>query len=144
MYRVLSLRENLLFFLLLSFFSIFVFSIPSKVVIIVIEFMFLDIILFWVFLRAHCSPCLAARAKMSLSRAQNIFMPANINSIVLLSKLTKFPSETRTSVHHTIFSVIFTVYLYVQMLNSHLIISNEQVLCVCLFKRSRKVTYGDK
>ena len=28
--------------------------------------------------------CLAARAKMSLSRAQNIFMPANINSIVVL------------------------------------------------------------
>ena len=27
---------------------------------------------------------LAARAKMSLSRAQNIFMPANINSIVIL------------------------------------------------------------
>ena len=25
-----------------------------------------------------------ARAKMSLSRAQNIFMPANINSIVIL------------------------------------------------------------
>ena len=30
------------------------------------------------------SPRLAARAKMSLSRAQNIFMPANINSIVIL------------------------------------------------------------
>ena len=27
--------------------------------------------------------CLAAQAKMSLSRAQNIFMPANINSIVI-------------------------------------------------------------
>ena len=27
---------------------------------------------------------LEARAKMSLSRAQNIFMPANINSIVIL------------------------------------------------------------
>ena len=27
---------------------------------------------------------LAARAKMSLSRAQNIFMPANIDSIVIL------------------------------------------------------------
>ena len=28
-------------------------------------------------------PRLAARAKMSLSRAQNVFMPANINSIVI-------------------------------------------------------------
>ena len=34
--------------------------------------------------QAHFSPRLAARAKMSLSRAQNIFMPANINSIVIL------------------------------------------------------------
>ena len=35
--------------------------------------------------QTHFSPCLAARAKMSLSRAQNIFMPANINSIVIFS-----------------------------------------------------------
>ena len=36
--------------------------------------------------RTHFSPRLAARAKMSLSRAQNIFMPANINSIVILNE----------------------------------------------------------
>ena len=41
---------------------------PSKVILIVIEFMVLG---------------LAARAKMSLSRAQNVFMPANIKSIVI-------------------------------------------------------------
>ena len=35
-------------------------------------------------LRAHFNPRLTARAKVSLSRAHNIFMPANINSIVLL------------------------------------------------------------
>ena len=35
--------------------------------------------------QTHFSPCLAARAKMSLSRAQNIFMPKNINSIVIFS-----------------------------------------------------------
>ena len=57
---------------------------PSKVIIIVIEFMFLGINIFWAFLRAHFNPCLTARAKMSLSRAENMFMPANINSIVLL------------------------------------------------------------
>ena len=34
--------------------------------------------------QAHFRPRLAARAKMSPSRAQNIFMPANINSIVIL------------------------------------------------------------
>ena len=35
--------------------------------------------------QTHFSTRLAARAKMSLSRAQNIFMPAKINSIVIFS-----------------------------------------------------------
>ena len=56
---------------------------PSKVIIIVTEFMFLGINIFWALLRAHFNPRLTARAKMTLSRAQNMFMPANINSIVL-------------------------------------------------------------
>ena len=47
--------------------------------------MSLGINIFWALLRAHFNPRLTARAKMSLSRAQNKFMPANINSIVLLS-----------------------------------------------------------
>ena len=33
--------------------------------------------------RTHFSPSLAARAKMSLRRAQNIFIPKNINSITI-------------------------------------------------------------
>ena len=45
--------------------------------------MFLGTNMFWAILRAHFNPRLTARAKMSLSRAQNIFMPANVNSIVL-------------------------------------------------------------
>ena len=57
---------------------------PSKVIIIVIEFMFLGINIFWALLRAHFNPHLMSRAKMSLSKAQNMFMPAKINSIVLL------------------------------------------------------------
>ena len=56
---------------------------PSKVITIVIEFMFLGINIFWALLRAHFNPRLTARAKMSLSRAQNIFMSTNINSIVI-------------------------------------------------------------
>ena len=48
---------------------------PSKVTIIIIVFMFLGLNIFRALLRAHFSPRLAARAKMSLSRAQNIFMP---------------------------------------------------------------------
>ena len=57
---------------------------PSKVIILVIEFMFLGINIFWALLRAHFNPRLTDRAKMNLRRAQNIFMPANINSVVLL------------------------------------------------------------
>ena len=39
---------------------------------------------FWTLLRAHFNPCLGAWTKTSLRRAQNIFMLANINSIVFL------------------------------------------------------------
>ena len=46
--------------------------------------MSLGINIFWAILRAHFNPRLVARAKMSPSRAQNIFMPKNINSIVIL------------------------------------------------------------
>ena len=36
---------------------------------------------------AHFNPRLTALAKMSLSRAQNIFMPKNINSIAIIITL---------------------------------------------------------
>ena len=68
-------------------FSVFISSMPSKVIIIIIVFMFLSLNIFRALLRAHFSPRLAARAKMSLSRAQNIFMPANINSIIIVNEL---------------------------------------------------------
>ena len=55
-------------------------------IIIVIKFMFLGINIFWALLRAHFNPRLTARAKMNLSRAQNIFMPAN-SVVVLVSSL---------------------------------------------------------
>jgi len=55
--------------------------------IIVIEFMFLGPS------QAHFSP--AARAKMSLSRAQYMFMPANINSIVLLAAFVHVHQNTQ-------------------------------------------------
>ena len=54
-----------------------------KVIIIVIELMFLGINMFLALLRAHFNPRYA-RPKMILSRAKNIFMPANVNSIVIL------------------------------------------------------------
>ena len=54
-----------------------------KVIIIVIELMFLGINMFLALLRAHFNPHYAW-AKMILSRAKNIFMPANVNSIVIL------------------------------------------------------------
>ena len=58
---------------------------PSKVILIAIEFMFLGIIIYVLGpSQTHFSPRLGAQAKMSLSRAQNIFLPKNINSIVTL------------------------------------------------------------
>ena len=44
-------EKNILQSVLLSFFSVFIFSMPSKVILIVIEFMFLGINMFWVRLR---------------------------------------------------------------------------------------------
>ena len=55
-----------------------------KIIIIVIELMFLAINMFLALLGPYFNPRYA-RAKMSLSRAKNIFMPANINSIVILT-----------------------------------------------------------
>ena len=75
---------NILRTILLPFLSVFNFSMPSKVIIIVIEFMFLGINIFSTLPRVHFNPRLTARAKISLSRAQNIFIAANINSIVLM------------------------------------------------------------
>ena len=49
---------------------------PSEIIIIVIELLFLGVSMFLALLRTHL--------KMSLSRAKNIFTPANINSIVIL------------------------------------------------------------
>ena len=47
--------------------------------------MSLGINLFWALLRAHFNPRLRAQAKMSLSQAQYISLPLDINSIVLLT-----------------------------------------------------------
>ena len=51
----------------------------------VVELMFLAINMFLALLRAHFNPRYA-RAKMILSRAKNIFMPANVNSVVILPR----------------------------------------------------------
>ena len=57
--------------------TVFIFSMPSKVIIvIVIKFMFLDINMFRARRRAHFNPRAAARAIM------NIFMHGNIKSII--------------------------------------------------------------
>ena len=49
--------------------------------------MFLGKNTFWALLSAHFNPRLMAQAKISLSKAQNIFTPTNINSIVLFDGL---------------------------------------------------------
>ena len=54
-----------------------------KVIIIVIELMFLGVnMFFFAFLRAHFNPRYTW-AKMILSRAKNIFMPVNVNFIII-------------------------------------------------------------
>ena len=42
------------------------------------QLLFLGMNMFWTLLTARFNPRLTARAKMSVSQAQNIFMPANI------------------------------------------------------------------
>ena len=49
---------------------------PSEIIIIIIELMFLGVNMFFALLRTHFS--------LSLSRAKNIFTPANFNSIAIL------------------------------------------------------------
>ena len=68
-------------------------------IIIVIEFMFLGINIFWALLRAYFNPSLLARAKMSLSQAQNIFMPVSINSIILLNKGMPVNKQQNNIIH---------------------------------------------
>ena len=63
--------------------SVFISSVPSKVIITVIQFMSLGLIIFRALLRAHFAPRPKSRAKVSRSQAQNIVMPANIDPIVL-------------------------------------------------------------
>ena len=59
-------------------------KIPSKVIITVIQFGLLVINIFWALLRPHFSPRLTAGAKITLSRAQNKFIPGDVNSTVSL------------------------------------------------------------
>ena len=74
---------NIVQTVLLPFLSAFSFSMPSKVMILVIQSMFLGVNIFSTLPRAHFNPRLTARAKISLSQAQNIFMPANINFLIM-------------------------------------------------------------
>ena len=78
-----QLAERRLFDCLQSILIFLCRILPFKLIIIVIQLMFLGINMFLALLKLIFSPR-CARAKMSLSRAKNIFMPANINSIVIL------------------------------------------------------------
>ena len=70
--------------------------------------MFLGINIFW--------------AQMSLSRAQNIFMPANINSIVILYKICSNEVHTSSSRCH---KVSYAIHLHISLrmsINYHYLI----------------------
>ena len=49
--------------------------------------------IFWTSLRAPFNPCVMAQDKMSLSQTQKIFMPMNINSMVLVSIVFRFQQQ---------------------------------------------------
>ena len=66
-------------------FSFFIFSMPAKVVIKVLEFKLLGIDMVWAPSLGHFA--LAYRAKLPLSRTLNVFMSANINSVVLFPNI---------------------------------------------------------
>ena len=66
-------------------FSFFIFSMPAKVVIKVLEFKLLGIDMVWAPSLGHFT--LAYRAKLPLSRTLNVFMSANINSVVLFPNI---------------------------------------------------------
>ena len=65
---------------------------------IVIRFVLSGLNIFCALLRAHFNSCLTAQTKTSLSWAQNIFMLAHKNSVVLLQLLLLF--EASGSVAH--------------------------------------------
>ena len=84
-------------------FSLFISSMTFKVIIIVKEFMFLGINIFWARLRAHFNPHQTARAKMSLSRAQNIYARELraffiwLSKVITLLRLVRFVTGLKDS-----------------------------------------------
>ena len=90
-------------------------------IIIVIELMFLGINMFLALLRPHFNPRYA-RAKMILSRAKNIFMPANVNSIVILYKLHIVALSVRN---------VKTYTFFVQLASKLGIVCIKCVLIIC-------------
>ena len=89
-----------------------------KVIIIVIELMFLGINMFLALVRAHFN-ARHVRVKIILSRAKNIFTPANVNSIVILhietffgqdfnNNLAEFGIQTRICFKGICYSKYFT------------------------------------
>ena len=51
--------------------------------------------MFWALLRTHFNPRRAGPAKMSLSRAQNIFMPKNISQKLCTNQVYRISSNKR-------------------------------------------------
>ena len=94
--------------------------------------------------QTHFSPRLAARAKMSLSRAQNIFMPANINSIVILARYpNKMVSIWHIFVERRILG--FTVFLVsIQIFIWFCKKKNKSSWAYCLYLESMSCLRGSE
>ena len=75
--------------------------------------LFFGMNIFWALLRAHFNHHLMAWIKMSLSQAQNIIIPVNINSIVLfdfrsLQIYFQAKNQHPTKVHYRLLSSVAT------------------------------------
>ena len=82
-YILVDLVKEILFKLFcFHFFQFVLFFMPSKVLLMVTEFIFLSINLFWALLWAHFNPCQLG-LKFTLSRDHNMCMPASVNPVVL-------------------------------------------------------------
>ena len=72
------------------FFPVFIFSTPPKIDNNSNTVLFLGINMFWALLRANSNPCLAARAKITLSVAQNILIVTSAEIFDLYPALGTF------------------------------------------------------
>ena len=105
--------------------------------------------IFWALLRAHFNLWLMARAKMSRSRAQNIFMPANINSMFFSKQRFIWYRKTENSVKKiglllffSILDISWNTFPCVWCITWSTFKSGEEIKCKNLRQECKNKTFG--